>query len=250
MKTLKLLAVLTLTAFMVACSNDDNNNMINENWVDIVTVENPNAKDAFFMRRDNNSLLWTAASNFINFKPVDGQRLVVNYSLLWDKRQTGLYDYDVKLNDAYKVLTKGIFDLTPTTADSIGNDPIRVTKMWVGSHFLNVEFVYQGNNKIHFINLIRDNSLTPTDGKTHLEFRHNANNDLQLYNKMGLVSFDLRSLHSNANTDIELLIHVNESAENPNKLYNITYKPTGTSMAVPHTELNAMPTKTKMANIE
>lgn len=241
MKTLRVFSVIALSALMLACSSNDDGYSLNKFWVDIVTVENPNNKDAFFMRRDDNKLLWTAASSFYNFRPVDGQRLVANYTILWDKSQTGLYDYDVKLNDAYKVLTKGIFNLTPATADSIGNDPIRINRMWVGSHFLNVEFVYMGYNKIHFINLVNDDSKTYTDGKTHLEFRHNANNDMLYYTRMGLVSFDLRSLHNNTNADIELVIHVNESTENPDKQYTITYKPTGTLMAAKEAIFPAMP---------
>ncbi len=241
MKTLKAFSVIALSVFMLACSSNDDDYSLDKFWVDIVTVENPNNKDAFFMRRDDNKLLWTAASSFYNFRPVDGQRLVANYTILWDKTATGLYDYDVKLNDAYKVLTKGIFNLTPATADSIGNNPIRINRMWVGSHFLNVEFVYMGYEKIHFINLVNDDSKTYTDGKTHLEFRHNANNDMQYYTRMGLVSFDLRSLHNNTNADIELVIHVNESDENPDKQHTITYKPTGTLMAAKEAIFPAMP---------
>jgi len=217
-----LIFLLVITLF-TACSKDEGYSL-DKFWVNIATVENPERRSTFFMRLDNNTLLWTAASNFMNYRPVDGQRIVANYTKLWDKRSTGMYDFDVKLNDVYEVLTKGIFHITPATQDSIGNDPIHVERMWIGRHFLNVEFVFQGFDRVHFINLVKDPSKVHTDGKTHLEFRHNANNDAKLFNRWGMASFDISSLQNSAADSVQLVIHVNKPNQSAVKTYELTYR--------------------------
>ncbi|MDD4489332.1 MAG: NigD-like protein [Paludibacter sp.] len=204
------------------CSDDDFSD--DNYWVDIATVENQQQKSKFFLHLDEGTSLWTEESNFSNYKPDDGQRVIAYYSVLSDKRATGLYDYDVKLHDVYEVLTKGVFEMTPAKQDSIGNDSIYVSDIWVGSKFLNVEFYYYGWNKTHFINLVSDPDKTYMDGKTHLEFRHNANNDEPYHRRWGIVSFDISSLQSNTADSVELVIHVNMPNQVEEKLFELTYR--------------------------
>lgn len=213
-----------LSTLLIGCSNRDGFSLDNYR-IDIATIENPQKNPEFFMRLDNNSLLWTAASNFSNYRPKDGQRVIANYSVLFDKRATGKYDYDVKLNDVYEVLTKGIFEITPEKQDSIGNDSVYVSKMWIGNKFLNVEFYYYGQNKIHYINLVSDTAKTyPGDGKVHLEFRHNANNDASIIKRVGVVSFDISSLQTDTSDSVALVIHVNKPNQVEEQLFNLTYR--------------------------
>lgn len=208
--------------FFAGCSNDDYSP--DNYWADIATVENQQQKSKFFLHLDDGKSLWTESTNYPNYKPNDGQRVIAYYSVISDKRATGLYDYDVKLHDVYEVLTKGIFNITPAKQDSIGNDSIYVSDMWVGSKYLNVEFYYYGWNKTHFINLVSDTSKTYTDDKIHLEFRHNANNDLAHHRRWGIVSFDISSLQSNTADSVELVIHVNMPNQVEDKLFNLTYR--------------------------
>lgn len=223
MNAFKKLAVMGLALLVLTSCFDDMDYMPEEYWVDIATVENPDSSNAFFFRLDNDILMWTAASNILNYRPADDQRIVANYSILTDKRQTGLYDYDVRLNDVYEVLTKGIFPITPETQDSIGNDSIHIRDIWVGSKYLNVEFVYPGFNKTHYINLVYDSLKTYTDNKLHLEFRHNANDDLAVNNLWGVASFDLSSIEDPALDSIQLVIHVNLPHQSSEQLYQRTY---------------------------
>lgn len=223
MNALKKLTVLGFALVMLTSCFDDMDYMPDDYWVDIATVENPDSSNVFFFRLDNETLMWTASSNVLNYRPADGQRIVANYSILADKRQTGLYDYDVRLNDVYEVLTKGIFPITPETQDSIGDDSIHIRDLWVGSKFLNVEFIYQGFNKTHYINLVYDSLKTYTDNKIHLEFRHNANDDLAVNNLWGVASFDLSSLEDPELDSVQLVIHVNLPNQTAVQLYERTY---------------------------
>lgn len=217
------ISVFLFAGFLFAGCADDDYTQDNY-WVDIATVENPDQKSKFFLHLDDSSSLWTEQTNFASYKPKDGQRVIAYYSVISDKRATGLYDYDVKLHDVYEVLTKGIFEITPAKQDSIGNDSIYVSDMWVGSKYLNVEFYYYGWNKTHFINLVSDTAKTYTDGKVHLEFRHNANNDEPYHRRWGIVSFDISSLQSNTADSVELVIHVNMPNQVEDKLFNLTYR--------------------------
>lgn len=225
MKTLKQLTVFALSLLILTgCMNDDDNN--DKYWINIATVENPDNSTEFFLRLDDSTRLWTESSVFSNYKPANGQRVIANYSILSDKRGTGLYDYDIQLNDVYQVLTKGIFQITPAAEDSIGNDSIYVAAddIWIGSKYLNIEFYYQGYSKTHFINLVSDASKNYNDGKIHLEFRHNANNDQPVYNRWGIVSFDLSSLENNATDSVKLVIHVNLPDKAGDTTFERTYR--------------------------
>lgn len=224
MKRLIKLSMIFFIVALVSCNDNDNNHDIDNYQVDIATVQNPYGLSTFFFKLDNNKLMWVDESNFRNYAPVDGQRIVVNYSIISDKRATHLYDYDVRLNDAYNVLTKSIFNVTKATQDSIGNDSIAIEDMWIGSDYLNIQFVYPGYNKIHYINLVNDTSRVFTDGKTHLYFKHNSNNDSPVELKSGIVSFRLKSLQTGASTtNLNLVIHVylpNRAAEST---YDLKY---------------------------
>lgn len=226
MKTFKQFAILvSLVGVFTACSEmSDDELSLDKYWVDIATVKNPELKNVFFLQLDDSTLLWTAASAFHNYKPTDGQRVIANYTLLSDKRPTGMYSYDVRLNDVYEVLTKPLFNITPATQDSIGNDPVEVTNIWIGSKYLNVEFAFYGNDKIHFINLVKDDSKTYTDGKVHLEFRHNDRDDAPMYRRHGIVSFDISSLINPQVESVPLVIHVNKPNQVEEQQIQITFR--------------------------
>lgn len=213
---------LVLLPLFVACNDNDQDYSLDDYVVELVTVENPDLVNTFFMRTDDSTRLWTAATNFRNYRPKDGQRIIANYTILSDKPESATYDHDVKLNDLYEVLTKGIFNVTAATQDSIGNDNVYIEDMWIGSHFLNVEFVYPGSYKMHFINLVSDTSKVYNDGKIHLEFRHNANNDYPDYNRWGIVSFDLKSLETQNADSVNIVLHTKEF-DLGEKTYNLTY---------------------------
>lgn len=224
MGILKKMVIVTLIAILFTACNDDEGHSLDTYYVEMATVINPNLNSTFFLQLDDNSLLWTVASNYYNYRPKDGQRIISNYTILWDKTATGKYDYDIKLNSAYNVLTKGIFNITTNTQDSIGNDSVYIDQMWIGSDYLNVEFLYPGYNKTHFISLVKDNSKLYSDGKLHLEFRHNANGDAPIYNKSGIVSFNLKAIKDTLSTnDINLAIHVNIPNQAADKVYLLKY---------------------------
>lgn len=219
----KLILGILFLPLLISC-NDDNNTS-EQNWIDIATVENPTQSSSFYFRLDNGDRMLAAASDLSYYRPKDGQRIIANYAILSGTSGSNTYKYNVRLNDVYEVLTKSIFKIKPQQQDSIGNDQIEIKSMWVGSDYLNVEFVYPGYNKTHFVSLVMDNAKTYSDNKVHLEFRHNANGDTPSVSQWGMASFNLQSLQSGAASDsVNLVIHTKEYGSTINKTYSLTYK--------------------------
>ena len=231
-KMKKYLILLLLTVVMLSSCNDDDDYSLDKFWVSIATVENPNNEPFFFLKLDNGETLWTAATNYYNYKPQSGQRIIADYTILNDKPTGSNYQHDVKLNDAYNILTKRIFHITPEEQDSIGNDPIGINDMWIGSNYLNIKFYYSGYNRIHFINLVKDDSKEYADNKIHLEFRHNANNDKEQYKQAGIVSFDLRTIFvqpREITERVNLVIHV-KGFDGKETIHEYIYDPNNTGI--------------------
>jgi hypothetical protein len=213
-----------LVLSLVSCKDDDNDFILNDFHISIATVENLNQSSNFLFRLDDNTLMFSSSSSIPFYIPKDGQRIIANYSIISKMARGSIFDYSVKLNDAYSVLTKTIFSITKATQDSIGNDSVVIDDIWIGSDYLNVKFLYTGYNKVHFINLVSDTSKIYSDGKIHLEFRHNANGDVSSFYKSGIVSFNLKSLKSMAvDSKVNLMIHVNIPNQAEDRIYPLIY---------------------------
>lgn len=218
----RLFIALSLLLLIVSCSDDIKSN--ENNHIDIATVENPTLNSKFYFILDNGERMSTTT---LDYRPKDGQRIIANYSFINSGSDANsVLKNVVRLNDVYEVLTKGILKIKPKQQDSIGNNQIEIKSIWVGSNYLNVEFVYPGLNKTHYINLVSDSTKTYPDNKIHLEFRHNANSDNLSYSKWGMASFDLRPLkaHVTSGDSINLVIHTREYISSIDKTYPLTYK--------------------------
>ena len=230
MKKIFLLAL--IFPLLLSCSNDEAE--MNDSIVKLATVENPSQLTNFYLNLEDSTRLWVLNNDIKYYRPKDEQRVIVDYTILTEKPRGSTYDNDVKVNDIYEVLTKGIFPITASTQDSIGNDPIAITGLWVSGDFLNVEFVYPGYSKMHYITLASDASKTHTDGKVHLEFRHNANDDYPSFNISGIVCFNLKSIRKSGATSVDLVIHTTEfDYTTADKTYNRTYKYGSSASAAP-----------------
>ncbi len=216
----KLILVIMAIVSLISCS-DDRDNYYNDSRIDIATVENPENATKFYLKLDNDKVLYTSLSELKYYKPKDGQRIVAKYIVLSSTADTT----QIQLLDVYEVLTKDVYKIKPEEQDSIGDDKINIRDIWVGSDYLNVEFDYPGYNKVHFINLVSDSTKTYDDNKIHLEFRHNANGDYPSYAKWGLASFNLSYLNSVVSGDsVKIVIHTNEYGSSAGKTYERTYK--------------------------
>jgi hypothetical protein len=210
-----LIAILVL----ISCNKKDEHSL-GAFRINIATVV-LEGENTYSLLLDNGKRLWPAASD-VKYAPVNDQRVFVNYTTLSNEKDG--YDHYVKINDIWNILTKKIITLTSQNTDSIGNDPVTVNAIWVGSDYLNIDFMFNyGGVKPHAINLV-DNPLSSetTPDAIDLEFRHNAyeSPNMRLYE--GFVCFDLKPLQRPDVDSVKLAIKVKDWDEE--KTYNVVYR--------------------------
>lgn len=181
--------------FLSGCDflNDDDSNSLQDVWAGYGLIQKDDASDSFTIKLDNGALLFPTNASYWNDDVHNNQRVLANFTILNDEQNAdNPKEYDVRINSMRNILYKGIFNITPATEDSIGNDPIYVRDHWITNNMLNFELQYLGGNKIHYINLVKQPNATTEP--IVLELRHNNNNDLDRINMSAVVTFDLSSL--------------------------------------------------------
>lgn len=159
------------------------------------TVKVIEGKDYYFSLDEGSKLYPSDTTNIHNYAIVDGQRAFVYFREL-NEKLTG-YEYNAQIEHIENILTKDIYSMPAEKADSIGDDNINATDLWITGEYLNIKYqFYHSNNKDkkHMLNLIVNEASTVEHDKpdyVNLEFRHNAYNDDQLTLGTGLVSFKL-----------------------------------------------------------
>lgn len=216
-----LLLVLVLIPTLQSCDSDDGYSLDNFT-IAMVTVKKDAGKVPYFVS-DNGNKLWASASLVPYRELEDGTRLMASFTILSDKQ--GEFDHYVRLNDYSKVLTKGVIQLTTANKDSIGDDKVRITDMWVSGDYLNVEFQMNlPNANKHRVNLVKNTTVTdPADGYIHLEYRYNDMDDVTSYLAHSIVSFRLGDLSNSVSKSKGLKIRIN-SAVNGEKIIQFDYK--------------------------
>lgn len=219
----KFLLLLAAPALLAVGGCDDDGYSLGDMWRSIATVENPDRENYFFFQTDGGTRLWTAANDLWGYHPADGQRIIAYFTIISDKPAGSSYDHDVIFRGAYNILTKNVVEITEANDEELGHDPIRVGDLWTGADYLNIEFAVAGQHKTHYINLGSDPSKEYSDGKVHLELRHNANGDTPSRNLRGLVSFDLKPLQTAGAESLTLVIHA-RAADGEDVTHEVVYK--------------------------
>jgi hypothetical protein len=193
----------------------------------VATVNAADNNAGFFLRLDDGTTLYPKNTSGIEVK--DLNRMYVVYSLE-DTQQEG-YDAIVKLNQYSYVLTKDLFflDNSEQQQDSIGNDPVHITAIWIGDDFLNVFFTIRTgyDNISHRINMVDISPLIYPipDGirRLYLQFRHNAMNDNPYAEVNSIAAFRLHNYTGNMAKGDSLLISIH-SLDYNNKEYTYERK--------------------------
>ena len=197
MKRVIFVLLVTVSFLFAGCLNDDDGYSMGDIWIGFGIVED---EQSFRIKLDGGEILIPVAfSDYMSSAPMlkTGDRVFLNYTVLDEKKNDvdSIEAYYVKINDYEKVLMKGILDITDAIEDSIGNDPIIVLDHWVSNNLLNLKLKYWGEQKKHYINLVKEPwILTAGDQPFELELRHNDNDDNQSIAFVSFVSFKLDSL--------------------------------------------------------
>jgi len=186
-----------LFSFLAGCNFlDDNNDGYSRGnaWISYGLIQKDTTAGTFTIALDNGAILYPEANSGWENEVSNNQRVLAQYAITGDKVDSvATPQYYVKIYSLRNILYKGIFNITPATEDSIGNDPIHVEDHWLKNNMLTFELSYLGGNKIHYINLVRQPNAAATEPVV-LELRHNDNGDTDRIRLSAVVTFDLSSL--------------------------------------------------------
>lgn len=212
--------VLAGMMFLMSGCLDDDGYSLSKVWIGFGIVQETEDESVRIILDDGEVLIPIASNHYHNWnenrhddhgKPIaNGDRLRLNFTILGEDVDTdgNVVAYYVKLNSTKKVLMKGILDITPENADSIGNDPVLVKDVWMTDSLLNFKIKYWGDKEIHFINLVKQpGEVTEMDQPIVLELRHNANGDSEYIPYAAYVSFKLSELQIEGQNSVQFVVN-------------------------------------------
>lgn len=190
------LLLLVTMPLLQSCLDDWDND--DRSSLTIGTVRIIDGKD-YYLALDEGTKMYPGDTTRINnYALIEGQRAFIYFNLL-DEKIDG-YDYNANINHIENILTKDIYSMPEEKADSIGDDRINISNMWITGDYLNIQYqLYHSNNpdKKHMLNLIineASDGKNDKEGYVTLEFRQNAYDDSPHTPGTGLISFKLNNI--------------------------------------------------------
>jgi len=116
-----------------------------------------------------------------------GDRVLLNYTVL----SPG--DNNVRINGSAKIPLSKLTLTNESTIRSSPKDPIILESVWLGSHYLNMQFYFDYKSETHQIRLLADSTRLDSD-TLRMYFIHDTNNDPPGYPAHSYLSFDLQNV--------------------------------------------------------
>lgn len=217
--------ILTISLFSCAQSNDYSDiSYPGDIWLTLgfLETENTNGYD-YVIYCDNGDTLYPASSSSVDINQEARYRVIVNYTILQELNSTGK-QYEASINDLQEVLYKELIQVNEQNIDSLGNDEIAISNLWIVNNLLNIEFVYYGDGyHVHYINLgFLENDLEKYEGPIQLELFHNGYDDEGVIPLNGIVTFNLENLKIDSRNSIEIEISA-KGFNNQSQVHTGTY---------------------------
>jgi hypothetical protein len=165
-------------------------------------------EDSTIIEADNYKRLLVENSSSLPATVKDNDRVFMYFSFNDGPLPAGI-DHLIDIYSIEKVPVKPVFSMIYDKEDSIGNDPLNVSAIWVAKDFMNVNFLFYGGTKTHLINMIRYPDLIISD-TIDLELRHNNQDDNASSYLAGFMSFDLTSLQVEGKDSVTLCVKAKE----------------------------------------
>jgi hypothetical protein len=181
--------LLVVSLFLTTSCLKDNNN--DRYWLSYGVIIG--SAGNYNIRLDDGTILHPEASSQNYVAQFVSDRILVNYTIINNNGNSDNSNLAVKIYEIDKLLKKNVVTLTKQNADSLGYDPIDAKNFWFGNNFLNINFSFLQDQKIHLINLAKD-TIQNDPLTVSLLLKHNAWGDNPAFERSGFVSFDLTSL--------------------------------------------------------
>lgn len=183
-----LIFISILVGMMISCEKEPTTNLYSTTGV--YTISN----DSIYVLSDAKELLYIT-NNFSEKAKLDSGDRVYAYFTMADGAAVRGADYNIELVSISKLLLKSVLIVDSENADTLGDDPIQIQALGTALNFLNIRFEFLGNNRVHYVNLARNDSILSAD-TVNLQVYHDENGDTRAQWFSGYVSFDLKSLEN------------------------------------------------------
>ena len=210
---IKFLFCILFTGFLFSCENKTVDYGLDTYYVEIVTAQNNNQ----FLTDKGNLLVATSEENQKTY--VSGDRVLLNYTLL-DTTASGS-NYSVRINASAKIPLGKITYVNASVIQSAVKEPIQLESIWIGSHYLNMQFYLNYMSTTHSIGLLVDSTRLQSD-TLRMYFIHNSNNDPPGYPVHTYLSFDLKDTLGDPGETRPATVQINTS-DYGNKTYEFEY---------------------------
>lgn len=182
-------------------------------YVEIVTAQNTNE-----FLTDNGKLIVA--------EPVEkaktytfGDRILLNYTLL---PSTASGDNNtIRINSSVKIPLGKLALSNGAAIQSSPKEPVLLESVWLGSHYLNMQFYLNYKSVTHKIGLLTDSTRLASD-TLRMYFTHDTNNDPPGYPSRAYLSFDLKDILGDPVKSRPASVQINTS-DYGNKTYEFEY---------------------------
>lgn len=189
MKKWMLCLVGVVVLSLTSCLKEDDSDTV---YYDLGVVSD--ISNGYTFLTDNKDTLYTSQSISSTYIALTkGMRVYITYTVLKNGTAAEGYTKKISIENIKEIRVKPIVVLNEVNRDTIGSDASVLLGISIAGKYLNVDFGFYGNNKIHYFNLVYDAFRQDVDGYVVLEFRHKDNDDLMNYTSRGLISYDLSS---------------------------------------------------------
>jgi hypothetical protein len=166
--TLLFIALFTGSLFLTSCENNKFDYGLDKYYEEIVTAM---GKNVFLL--DNGEKMLSVTENG-NQTFQSGDRIFLNYTLL--PENTAGYDYTVRVNGGAKITMGKLNKVSRKDIEASAKEPIQLESVWLGSHYLNMQFYINRKSESHIIGLLTDSTRLVND-TIQIYFKHDSNND-------------------------------------------------------------------------
>ena len=137
--TLATSMLLFLTAIVLQSCLDDWDDKYDTLFA-VGTVKVIEGKDYYFSL-DEGSKLYPSDTTYVHdYAVIDGQRAFIYFRELEEKLPG--YEYNAQIKHIENILTKDIYSMPAEKADSIGDDNINATDLWITGEYLNIKYQF------------------------------------------------------------------------------------------------------------
>ena len=208
-----IISYITIAGFLLSCEDKTVDYGLDTYYVEIVTAQDENN----FLTDNGKLIIATPAEN--NKTYTFGDRVLLNYTLL--SATASGSDYSVRINGSAKI-PQGKLTLSNDSAiASAAVAPVLLESVWMGSHYLNMQFYLDYKSVAHSIGLLTDSTRLESD-TIRMYFTHDTNSDPPGYPSHAYLSFDLESILGAPGNARPVSVQINTSNYG-NKTYEFEY---------------------------